>query len=71
MSEIEQLAVELEPVFRQIQQIKERHGISALNIESLKLVDQFWGSHGEKGFFMASRRFHHLRDGKTKFIKVK
>lgn len=71
MSEFDQLAQELEPVFREIQAIKDRHGITTLSIECLQLFDQFWGSHGGKGNFVGNRRFHHQRDTKTKFIKAK
>lgn len=71
MTEFEQLAEEMEPIFRQIQAVKDRHGITSLTIECLPLVDQFWGSHGGKGDFVATRRYHHKRDMITKFKKVK
>lgn len=48
MTEFEQLAEEMESIFRQIQAVKDRHGITSLTIECLPLVDQFWGSHGGK-----------------------
>ena len=71
MSEFEKLAEEMEPIFREIQAVKERHGITSLSIECLPLLDQFWGSHGGKGDFVAARRYHHQRNITMKFEKVK
>lgn len=70
MNEFEQLEKDLEPIFAEIQQIKERYRITSLSLDSFALSDQFHGNHGGSKGFMARREFRHRRNNSTKFKKI-
>lgn len=56
MGEFASLSQELIPVFAQIEEIKDRYGITSLSLESFHTIDQFYGSHGGKNDFMGYRQ---------------
>lgn len=51
MGEFANLSRDLIPVFAQIEEIKDRYGITSLSLESFHTIDQFYGSHGGKMTF--------------------
>ena len=56
MGEFANLSRDLIPVFTQIEEIKDRYGITSLSLESFHTIDQFYGSHGGKNDFLGYRQ---------------
>ena len=61
------LQADIEPIFREIEQVKEKHGLTTLSLESFQLSDQYSGSCAGKDGFLARREFKHRRDSTTSF----
>ena len=38
------IQADVEPIFREIEQVKQKHGLTTLTLESFQLSDQFGGS---------------------------
>lgn len=56
MGEFADLSQDLVPVFAQIEEIKDRYGITSLSLESFHTIDQFYGSHGGKNDLIGYRQ---------------
>ena len=56
MGEFANLSQDLIPVFAQIEEIKDRYGITSLSLESFHTIDQFYGSPGGKNDFIGYRQ---------------
>lgn len=69
MGEFVQISNDMAPVFRDLETIRNRYGITSLVIESLHSIDQFTVNAGKKTF---TGRRQRDRTGKEKpFIQIK
>lgn len=71
MGEFADLSQDLVPVFAQIEEIKDRYGITSLSLESFHTIDQFYGSHGGKNDFMGYRQRDRAGNLEMPFIHKK
>ena len=71
MGEFANLSRDLIPVFAQIEEIKDRYGITSLSLESFHAIDQFYGSHGGKKDFMGCRQRDRTGNLEIPFIHKK
>lgn len=65
------LQEDVEPIFKELERVKEKHNLSVLSLESFQLSDQYSGCRatGADGF-MARREFRHRRDSTTQFKRM-
>lgn len=64
------IQADVEPIFREIERVKQKHGLATLTLESFKLSDQYGGSRAGTDGFMARREFRHRRDSVTQFKRI-
>lgn len=64
------IQADVEPIFREIEHVKERYGLTTLTLESFQLSDQFGGCRAVKDGFTARREFRHRRDSVTQFKRI-
>ena len=69
MGEFANLSRDLIQVFAQIEEIKDRYGITSLSLESFHTIDQFYGSHGGKNDFLGYRQRDRTGNNEIPFIQ--
>lgn len=71
MGEFASLEQDMIRVFKEIQRVKEKYGISSIALESNRYTERFHGSHGGKKNFMGEREHRYAIDSEKHFMQIK
>lgn len=69
MGEFIEMSNDMAPIFRELETIRDRYGITSLTIESLHSIDQFVVTAGKKTY--AGRRQRDRSGREIPFIQIK